>query len=91
MKIITEEQIEALGITPRQCVEWVEASFKSKPLADMPTKISVHPFEDRIALTPYGKGVSSSLLKKKISTNFEKLKTDSRLPDDAVERARGML
>jgi len=46
MKIITEEQIEALGITPRQCVEWVEASFKSKPRADMPPKISVHPFED---------------------------------------------
>jgi len=46
MKIITEEQVEALGITPRQCVEWVEDSFKSKPRADMPAKISVHPFAD---------------------------------------------
>ena len=46
MKIISEDIIESLGITPRQCVEWVEQSFKSKPLADMPPKISVHPFED---------------------------------------------
>ena len=46
MKIITEEQITGLGISPRQCVEWVEASFRSKPSADMPAKISVHPVED---------------------------------------------
>lgn len=46
MKVITEEQIQNLGIPPRQCVEWVERSFKSKPEADMPCKISVHPFED---------------------------------------------
>ena len=46
MKIISENQIESLEITPRQCVEWVEKSFKSKPLADMPPKISVHPFQD---------------------------------------------
>lgn len=46
MKIITEEQILDLGISPFQCVEWVEHSFKSKPEADMPAKISVHPFED---------------------------------------------
>ena len=46
MNIITEEQILNLGITPLQCVEWVEHSFKSKPEADMPAKISVHPFED---------------------------------------------
>lgn len=46
MKIITEDQIESLGITPRQCVEWIEKSFLSKPLADMPPKISVHPFPD---------------------------------------------
>lgn len=46
MKIITDDQVDALGITPAQCVEWVEGSFKSKPDADMPAKISVHPFED---------------------------------------------
>lgn len=46
MRIITDEQIAALGITPTQCVKWVEESFKSKPKADMPAKISVHPFAD---------------------------------------------
>lgn len=46
MKIITEEQVAGLGITPAQCVEWIEQSFRSKPRADMPAKISVHPFPD---------------------------------------------
>ena len=46
MKIITDEQISALGITPVRCVDWVERSFRSKPAADMPPKISVHPFVD---------------------------------------------
>lgn len=46
MKIISDEQIAALGISPKICVDWVEQSFKSKPAADLPPKISVHPFED---------------------------------------------
>lgn len=46
MKVITEDQVRALGISPLTCVEWVDASFRSKPLADMPPKISVHPFTD---------------------------------------------
>ena len=46
MKIITDDQIAAIGITPRQCLEWVEKSLRSKPDADMPPKISVHPMED---------------------------------------------
>ena len=46
MKSITEEQVRDIGITPQQCIEWVEHSFKSKPEADMPAKISVHPFAD---------------------------------------------
>jgi len=43
-----------------------------------------------VVYTPYGKGVSSSALKKRIADNFEKLKrrTDGHLPDDAVEKAR---
>lgn len=46
MKIISDKQIVALGISPRECVDWVEESFKSKPEADMPPKISVHPVDD---------------------------------------------
>lgn len=43
-----------------------------------------------VVYTPYGKGVSSSALKKKISERYEKLKKKSErlIPDDAVERAR---
>ena len=43
MKIITNEQIEELGITPRECVKWVRESFCMKYEAQLPTKISLHP------------------------------------------------
>lgn len=43
MRTITNEQIEALHITPKQCVEWVTESFKMKYEAQLPPKISVHP------------------------------------------------
>lgn len=43
MTQITNEQIEALHITPAQCVEWVTESFKIKYEAQLPPKISVHP------------------------------------------------
>ena len=43
MKIITHQQIKSLGITPRQCVEWIYESFFNKNQAQLPAKISVHP------------------------------------------------
>lgn len=46
MRVITEHEIESLGISPRTCVDWVSESFRLKHKADMPPKISVHPFED---------------------------------------------
>ena len=46
MTIIKEEDVVSLGISPAQCVEWAKSSFLSKPRADMPPKISVHPFQD---------------------------------------------
>ena len=46
MTIISEDDVISLGISPAQCVEWAEASFRSKPRADLPPKISVHPVPD---------------------------------------------
>lgn len=43
MRIITNQQIEDLGITPHDCVEWVRESFCMKYEAQLPTKISLHP------------------------------------------------
>ena len=43
VKIIQGEQIKALQIHPRQCIEWVEESFKAKGDVQLPTKNSVHP------------------------------------------------
>ena len=42
MKVLTDNDIEALGITPRQCVEWAERSLLSKPNADLPPKTWQH-------------------------------------------------
>lgn len=43
MKIISQEQIKALGISPATCVEWVKESFSIKKDSQLPAKISVHP------------------------------------------------
>lgn len=43
MKIISEQLIRSLGITPKQCVVWIYESFNMKKNAQLPAKISVHP------------------------------------------------
>ena len=43
MKIITQQAIRSLNISPRQCVEWIYESFSLKAEAQLPAKISVHP------------------------------------------------
>ncbi len=43
MKYITDQEIEDLGITPAQCVEWVRDSLIIKGECQLPTKIHVHP------------------------------------------------
>ena len=45
MKIITQQQIRSLNISPATCVEWIRESFSIKQKADLPAKISVHPEE----------------------------------------------
>lgn len=43
MKIISEQLIRSLNISPKECVAWVKESFSIKNLAQLPAKISVHP------------------------------------------------
>lgn len=43
MKIISEQLIRSIGITPKQCVAWIYESFNMKKDAQLPAKISVHP------------------------------------------------
>lgn len=45
MKIISQQQIRALNISPATCVQWIRESFALKKRADLPAKISVHPEE----------------------------------------------
>ncbi len=45
MKIISEQLIRSLGISPSQCVAWIHESFSIKKDAQLPAKISVHPAE----------------------------------------------
>lgn len=41
MKIISEQLIRSLGITPKQCVAWIYESFNMKKDAQLPAKIRV--------------------------------------------------
>lgn len=43
MKIISEQLIRSLGVSPMKCIEWIYESFAMKHLAQLPAKISVHP------------------------------------------------
>lgn len=43
MKIISQQQIRAQNITPATCVDWIKESFAIKKMAELPSKISVHP------------------------------------------------
>lgn len=43
MKIISQQQIRALNISPATCVQWIRESFAMKQKAELPAKISVHP------------------------------------------------
>ena len=43
MKIISEQLIRSLCITPKDCVSWIYESFAIKQKAQLPAKISVHP------------------------------------------------
>ena len=43
MKIISQQQIRDLNISPAKCVEWVRESFALKEHALLPAKISIHP------------------------------------------------
>ena len=43
MKIVSQDRIKALKISPATCVEWVKESFSIKKDSQLPAKISVHP------------------------------------------------
>lgn len=43
MKIISQQQIRALNISPATCVKWIYESFALKHHSELPAKISVHP------------------------------------------------
>ncbi len=43
MKIISQQVIKNLGITAKQCCDWIRESFSIKQEAQLPAKISCHP------------------------------------------------
>lgn len=43
MKIISQQLVRSLNISPKECVDWVYESFSQKQNAQLPAKISVHP------------------------------------------------
>ena len=88
MEIITNHEIEALDISPRECVEWVRESFSMKYEAQLPAKISLHPqgsdfFNTMPCLLParynrFGVKVVSRIAEKKPSLHSDLLLYNSK-------------
>ena len=88
MKIITNHEIEALDISPRECVELVRESFCMKYEAQLPIKISLHPqgsdfFNTMPCLLParynrFGVKVVSRIAEKKPSLHSDLLLYNSK-------------
>ena len=88
MKIISNQQIVDLCISPRECVEWVRESFCMKYEAQLPTKISLHPqgldfFNTMPCLLPerfhrFGVKVVSRIAGQKPSLHSDMLLYDSK-------------
>lgn len=71
MKIISEQLIRSLGITPKECVAWIYESFNMKQDAQLPAKISVHPADfDFFTSMPCLLPVSSKLGGVKLSNTL---------------------
>ena len=65
MKIISEQLIRSLNISPKECVTWIYESFAMKQDAQLPAKISVHPadydfFTSMPCLLPQSRGNTTS-------------------------------
>lgn len=41
--VIQQDKIKSLGISPNDCIKWVEEGFRLKDKVQMPAKLSVHP------------------------------------------------
>lgn len=49
--IIQQSQIDALNISPADCLNWVEEGFRMKDDVQLPTKLSVHPHAENFITT----------------------------------------
>lgn len=46
MIVISQQNIRQLGISPKECVNWIYDSFAMKQESQLPAKISVHPYNN---------------------------------------------
>ena len=49
--VIQQGQIDALNISPADCINWVEEGFRMKDAVQLPAKLSVHPHDDDFITT----------------------------------------
>lgn len=88
VSIIQQQQIDALNISPKECLEWVRQGFLMKDDAQMPAKLSVHPRgEDFMTTMPCllpkhnGKKYFGIKLVSRIEGQIPTLKSDITLYD----------
>lgn len=86
VRILSADQIRRCGITPAQCIDWVEESFKLKYEAQLPVKLTVHPqgddfFNSMPALLPERFGRFGLKIVSRMEAEKPALKSDILLYD----------
>lgn len=86
VRILSADQIRRSGITPAQCIDWVEESFKLKYEAQLPVKLTVHPqgddfFNSMPALLPERYGRFGVKIVSRMEAEKPALKSDILLFD----------
>ena len=91
VRIIGMSDIVQAGVTPADCVRWVEESFRLKHECQLPAKVSVHPYKDDFittmpALLPQRFGRFGIKVVSRIDGDVPALKSDIMLYDSTTGR-----
>ena len=91
VRIISNRQIQLCGISPADCIRWVDESFRLKHEAQLPAKVSVHPREDDFfttmpALLPARFGCFGVKVVSRIEGGKPSLKSDIMLYESQTGR-----
>lgn len=90
MRIVTSQDIENIGISPEESVEWVRQAFLIKNKCQLPPKIFLHPrgndfFNTMPCLLPEGYHTFGCKVVSRVKGNHPALKSEMMVFDTLTE------